>query len=256
MAFEENYIENDRLFKLAESTARLYKQSGTVSGKQPASIINEAVKLINRSYASAEAQFGNSPKVPGEYEWLLDNRYLAVREARIASNAFLREKSLRSSDDGVIILKAAEALVNAGLGKIDSERITLFLEGFQSVSPLPRAELYLFPAALRAALVIRLSKCSDTEEFAAIFSSLRFLASESLQKLLESVDLTERLLMADPAGVYANMSEETRAFYREALSDDAKKRGTDEHRYAAQMLENAKKENRHIGFELFPEKQK
>lgn len=256
MGFEEKYIENDRLFKLAESTARLYKPVGTVSGKKAAAVINAAIKNINSSYASAEEKYGASTKIPAEYEWLLDNRYLAVREAKNAISAFSREKSLRKSEDGIIILKAAEALVNAGLGKIDRERILLFLEGFQSVSALPEKELYLFPAALRAALVIRLSRCSDADGLEAIFSSLRFLASENIEKLLEQVDETEKLLMLDPTGDYPRMSEQTRAYYRERLSANAKKRGIDEHRYAAAILENAKNDNRHIGFELFSEKQK
>lgn len=256
MGFEQEYIENDRLFELAASAARLYKQTGTVRSKRLSAEINYAVGRINSNYASAEEKYGTASKLPSEYEWLLDNRYLAVREAKNAIRSISEEKELRVCDDGIIILKAAETLVNAGRGKLDGERIKLFLDGFQSVSALPGAELYLFPAALRAALVIRLSGSKDAEDMEAIFSSLRFLASENIQKIIESADITEKLLMSDPAGVYPHMSEESRSYYRKALSDMAKKSGMDEHHYAAAILKNAREANRHIGFELFPEKEK
>ena len=256
MGFEQKYIENEHLFELAASAARLYKQSGTIRGKKLSAEINAAVSRINANYASAEEKYGASAKVPAEYEWLLDNRYLAVREAKNAVRDFSREKELRLCDDGIIILKAAETLVNAGKGHLDGDRIKRFLDGFQSVSALPRAELYLFPAALRAALVIRLSRCEDADGMAAIFSSLRFLASENTQKILESADISEKLLMSDPVGVYPRMSEETRSFYRKALSDMAEKSGMDEQHCAAALLKKAEEKNEHIGFELFPEKRK
>ena len=172
MGFEQKYIENEHLFELAASAARLYKQSGTIRGKKLSAEINAAVGRINANYASAEEKYGESAKLPAEYEWLLDNRYLAVREAKNAVNSFSREKELRLCDDGIIILKAAETLVNAGKGHLDGERIKLFLDGFQSVSALPRAELYLFPAALRAALVIRLSRCEDAAQLSEHFRKL------------------------------------------------------------------------------------
>ena len=253
MAFEDNYIENGRLFKLGESTARLYKPVGTVSGKKLCVLINNAVKKLNAGFRDAEARYSSGEKIPAGYEWLLDNRYLAVREAKIAASEFERARSLRVSGDGVIILRAAQTLVNSGMGKLDGERIKLFLEGFQSVSALPSEELYLFPAALRAALVIRLSDCRDAEGFEAVFSSLRCLASENIRRLLEQVDMTEKLLMSEPAGIYPQMSEETRAHYRKALAENAAKCGMTEQSYAARLLENAKKDARHVGFELFPE---
>lgn len=256
MSFEQKYIENERISELGASAARLYKPIGTARSKKLTAEINSAVSRINDNYAEAEAKYGHSTKIPQEFEWLLDNRYIAVREAKNAIRAFYEEKRLRLSDDGIIILKAAETLVNAGLGTLDAERIMLFLDGFQSAASLPRAELYLFPAALRAALVISLSHNPDAEGMSAIFSSLRFLASENMQKLIESSDITEKLLMSDPGGIYPNMSEETRSRYREAISYIAEKRGTDEKHCADELLNKSRVEGRHIGFYLFPEVKK
>ena len=205
MSMQGRYIEDDRLSALAEQSARLCRKAGPVPAKATVSKLRAAMSEIDAAYEKVAERFGTAASVPDACRWLLDNRYIAVREAKCASSALLREKSLRGSEAGVILLDMCRTLVDAGLGKVTEERCRLFLDGYQTVSVLPRKELYLFPAALRMALIERLAGlCREllstntpetlTDGFAAVFTSLRLVSGLDMQCLLESVDVSEKLL--------------------------------------------------------------
>lgn len=90
-------------------------------------------------------------------------------------------------------------------------------------------ELGLFAPCLRLALVediaASLSGGPDPEPLSACINSLRLFATLDLTQLLEGADLVEAALRRDPAGVYPQMDERSRAYYRERLRLLAKKRG-------------------------------
>ncbi len=157
MNMQGRYIEDDRLSALAEQSAQLCRKAEPVPAKTQVNKLRAAINEIDAAYEKVEARFGTAASVPAACHWLLDNRYIAVREAKCASLAFWREKTLRGSESGVILLELCRTLVDAGLGKVTEHRCRLFLDGYQSVSVLPRKELYLFPAALRMALIERLA---------------------------------------------------------------------------------------------------
>lgn len=265
MSMQGRYIEDDRLSALAEQSARLCRKAGPVPAKATVSKLRAAMSEIDAAYEKVAERFGTAASVPDACRWLLDNRYIAVREAKCASLALLREKSLRGSEAGVILLDVCRTLVDAGLGKVTEERCRLFLDGYQTVSVLPRKELYLFPAALRMALIERLAGlCREllstntpetlTDGFAAVFTSLRLVSGLDMQCLLESVDVSEKLLRSDPAGVYPEMDDLSRAYYRERLSRLAKANSMEEHYLAKHLIKLCSQsdgEARHVGYYLF-----
>ncbi len=198
--------------------------------------------------------------MPGAAEWLLDNWYLAQREGKYAAEEFRPAGRLRESSDGVLITEACGALVRSGTGQVDADRIELFIDGFQSVLPLSRAELSLLVPGIKAALVKELADICGAKpeehegEFDSIITSLRLLGTLDLSELLDRVDLTERILRRDPAGIYPLMDERTRDHYRRRVTYLALNTGSDEQRLARDVLssaENGEGEERHVGYWLF-----
>ena len=149
----------------------------------------------------------------------------------------------------------AKMLMLSALGmRLAAERMREYLQGYQSVCPLTHTELALFPAVLRSQLLSalaehcrKLSSSSSpdalTDGFAALFSSLRAMAELDQRAFLRSADLAEAELMADPAGVYPRMDDESRDSYRARLSRLAAKNGLEEHVFARQLIEKCREES-------------
>ena len=258
----EQYTETERLYELGAQTARLFRPSGEVISKRIRSELDEAMKGVATAHDTVRRRFGRAASVPAACEWLLDNRYVAVREERCVKRAFSGKEKLRSCDDGAMLLLLCRRLVSAGAGKVTPERCAEFLRGFQSVTVLTGQELRLFPDALRHALLLRLSAVctallgsSEPDEFsseiAAVFGSLNTVSGSDMRALCESVDLTEQTLSKDPAGVYRRMDEKSRSYYRERLHRLAKSSGVGEYELAQRLISEAKERNEHIGVLLF-----
>ena len=151
------------------------------------------------------------------------------------------------------------------LGSLTEASILEYLNGFQSVSPLPQNELYLLPAVLLVQLTAaladvcrRLESTAEPEnldeEFAALFGSVRLISELDMHSLLERADTVEKTLSADPAGIYPRMDEQSRAEYRARLSKLARREGLEEHVFAKKLIEKSRAANgleRHVGIHLF-----
>lgn len=166
--------------------------------------------------------------------------------------------------DGLIITELCRTLLQAGHGRLTEQRCRVFLEAFQSVTVLRRGELYLFPAAMRAAVIQALAavcrdmlNSSDAEAYAqeleALFSSLRLLSSMDMERLLDSVDVCSAILSRDPTGDYPKMDRETKAEYLRRLEIMAARRDVEEYTLASELIEKSQAENRHVGFLLLRE---
>ena len=257
-----DYIDNQKLFEIGASAARLHAEVGTVSLKKYREKLQSALQGINSAYKAAEERSRETGKIPAAAEWLLDNRYLAVREAKIAEGELSREKKLRASREGAVLFLLSETLVKCCGGVITEARFRAFLNGVQSVTVLPQRELYLFPAALRYSLVLNLAEAvspltdEDADTLAALFTSLRSLGAMDMQSLLESVDVCEKLLTSDPAGIYPRMDDDSRAYYRLRLRELSRERGMSEHELAKKIIEDCKAAEgtmRHVGAHLTEE---
>ena len=248
--------EQERTAAYAESTARSLVLRGTVSGRASALSTERDLAVLRRK-AAALASDENG----GAWQWLRDNLYLAEREGLAAAGALRHAGRLRCTEEGApLISAAAEALLQQGGGRADEDRCRAFLTGLQRKTVLSRAELSLFPAALRMAAIKALRRLYASPEpqekhAAALFGTLRLWSTTDPQKLLESVDRTEQTLLEDPSGVYPTMSEESRAAYRTETERLARRWGIPEYRAAQRALRLAQsaaaEEERHVGYWLF-----
>ena len=100
----EQYTETERLYELGAQTARLFRPSGEVSSKRIRSELDEAMKGVATAHDTVRRRFGRAASVPAACEWLLDNRYVAVREEKCVKRAFSGKEKLRSCDDGAMLL--------------------------------------------------------------------------------------------------------------------------------------------------------
>ena len=258
------YIEDERLAAFGASTARLLQPDGETDGRTAALALRQSMLRIERSYETVRRRCARQSTVPAACEWLLDNRYLARREALGAFGDLRRAKRLRACGDGLLILSLARALAEAGEGRVTEARCRLFLEGFQSVTVLRRAELALFPQALRAAVIGMLAGvCRElctaadvdalTAPLEALFGTLRLFSTLDLDALLQDADRIQTMLAADPGGVFPRMDRETRQDYLRRIERLARREGREETVFAARLLEQAAAEDRHVGFLLFRE---
>ena len=258
------YIDNERLADYAVSCARLLKSTGTQSGAEAALRLHESIRGLRRCRDTLHRRYTGAPAVPSGCEWLLDNWYMIQREGPAAEDELRRARSLRRCRDGLIVTELCRTLLQSGHGRLTGQRCRIFLDAFQSVTVLRRCELYLFPAAMRAAVIQALAavcrdmlNSSDAEVYAqeleALFSSLRLLSSMDMERLLDSVDVCSAILSRDPTGDYPKMDRDTKTEYLRRLEIMAAQRDVEEYTLASELIEKAQAENCHIGFLLLRE---
>ena len=256
------FIEDEKLYACAVSTARLLRPLGECSGRKGLAPLRRSVESIRRTHEAVRRRYGSRSRVPAACEWLLDNWYLARRESLAAARELEQARRLRRCREGLLITELCRALLKAGAGAVTEERCRLFLAGFQSVTVLRRSELSLFPAALRAAALQELAAvcrklqyAADMEDYVkpleALFSTLRLLAVLDPEALLDGADVTGAVLAEDPSGEYLRMDGATRRDYLRRVEVLARRAGLEEHVYARRLIRRAREQGVHVGFLLF-----
>ena len=262
--FSGLYIEEEKLAAFAANSARLLETEGEGSAAAAAAELRCHLAAVRRCRDAVAARYADADAVPSACEWLLDNWYLAQREAAAAIADLRAARRQRRGKEGLLMLSLCRTLLSSGRGWLDAGRCAAFLRGFQTVTPLRRRELLLFPAAMRAAILEAMAAVCDTlpyaadsapqrEAFEALFSSLRHLAGADMEALLRSVDLCDEAFREDPGNVYARMDRESRRSYLERLEMLARAEGTEEHLLACRLVQKAREEGRHLGFFLYDE---
>lgn len=264
------YIETEQLAKYTKIISRSINRSGNISAAKLARKASLDLSFIKSATERVSKLSSEKNKVSKAYEWLLDNWYLAEREGK---NAILnlRGAGTLPATNGTrrtaVIAEAAWGLIIAGYGELTSERIEIFLDEFQNEYIFSEKELYNFPEALKCALVAFLAQLvknllenaadgEESSELAAlmenIFTSFRMLSNLNATDMLARVNRVERILSADPAGVYPLMDEETRAYYRRTVSSLAAQQKKTAHDTAKQILALTEKgEENHVGYYIF-----
>lgn len=207
-------IALEELAHYAESTARTMPVTGVVPRAVAEDQIRHALRALREKRRRLDA---SAPD--GGARWLLDNLWLCEREANAALAAFHAAGRLRTTCEGALVPALCRVLLASGGGRVDEERIAVFLEGFQRKTPLTGRELALLGASLRAAVLVRLAQLyrGETPSGAAAavyFTALRHIASLDLDAVLEEADAVEHILRRDPAGMYQRMDERSRRDYR------------------------------------------
>ncbi len=257
-------MDEARLLKYAANAARSLKPSGAVPCRALASRLRENLEAVQGAAARLTDWAAGQKAVPGAVEWLLDNHYLAARAGEEARRTLKSGRPLRGDGAGEPLLWACARSALWAVPGLDTARLALFLQGFQSVLPLTERELSLLVSALAGVVVERLSAlCGDPsalqkgrvapEEMAKIFTALRALEGAGWSRLLEEASQVEGILAQDPTGHYPGMDGDTRRRYRQRLCRLARKGRMDEGAAARLALELARKEGRHIGWYLYRE---
>ena len=262
--FSGLYIEDERLGAFAANSAKLLALDGEGGGQAEAARLGRHYAAVRRCAEALRRRCGRAEAIPPACEWLLDNFYLLQRETRAALGDLRCARRQRRCGDGLLMRALCLSLLKAGRGQLDRARCTVFLRGFQTVTPLRRRELLLFPAAMRAAIAETMAAVCETlpfsadtaaqaEAFEALFSSLRWLCGADMEELLRAADLCDAVFAEDPGGVYPRMDRESRADYLDRLAARARAEGLEEPVLARRLLEKARAEERHLGFLLFDE---
>ncbi len=272
------YIEDDKLMHFAENTAKMLELSNGRRAKGTGINTADNLKRIRSVVRASEDYAAAGNRMPKPAEWLTDNWYIAEREGKQAIRDLQNISMTRAADKNgkSIVTYAAEEFVRSGAGQVTAERMSIFLEGFQNVVVLRERELAVFMPSLKAALVSELADISaKTEEYLKrnakervkteeecdlaeaaenVITSLRLLSGIDVFKILESVNVTERILQNDPSGVYRQMDDKTRIYYRRRVSELSRKTGIEEHKLARKIVElaaNGEGKYAHVGYYLF-----
>lgn len=250
------------LFALGRQIGKEHEAKGHSRGWSAAGRLGKALKQIGETRNRLERK--NWTHVPAAVEWLLDNAYLAFREGKTAQAALKRGKRLRRSGKTLYLLALAQALAeNMTCG--DLSELVDYLRGIQQTGPMTEEELSLFIPALKGELCLCLARqCTVLEQepnrdgsakrMEEIFTGLRTLSSANLGPILEEASSIEQLLRKDPAGIYSQMSETTRARYRYQVCRLARKYRMSEQAVANEALKLAgsgKGKEHHVGWYLF-----
>ncbi len=207
--------------------------------------------------------------VPGAVRWLLENHYL-VRRAGASVCHVMRARRLPAVRAGGRVLRL-EQLGDAlcTLDSLETDRLTAYLSGIQTVQPLEEGELELLAQAVMAGLISRLRQTGEALERAAqsalsqrdwegelrsLLERLRLLLRADLRPALEPMSEVDRLFRLDPAGVYPEMDAASRHGYRTRLCRLARRAHMSQTACAQRVLELAQAgegERSHIGWYLF-----
>ena len=265
----ERLVTLEELGRFANDSAGLIEIGKRVSPSLTAKTAEKSLSVIKSVMQDAAAYAKEHVAVPQEVEWLLDNWYIAEREGKGAISdikASPKMKSAANKNRKLVVSAAAEALISSGGGSVGAERIEFFLDAFQESVCLTEAELASFIPALRIELIAALARAcgqllnvitdNAVEDGLApllgrLFSSLRFLSGFDASKILERVNRVERMLELDPAGVYAEMDEQTRFIYRREVARLAAATAESEQAVAERVLLLAQSDSTHVGTYIF-----
>ncbi len=257
------YIEDEKLGAYAAAAARLLPPGGESSGRRALPALRRDRQAMRACHEAVQRRYGALSAPPAACAWVLDNWYLAQRESLAVRGAFSDARRLRLTGEELLPLALCRSLLHACHGAVTPERCRIFLKGFQSVTPLRRRELLLFPAALRAVMLEALAEvcrdlpyAADTEAhakaFEALFGTLRLLSVTDMERLLDEADVSGAVLASERAGVYPNMDRGTRQQYLRRLETLARRSGAEETVCARRLVRQADAEGKHVGFLLFP----
>ena len=238
------------LSAFAESGARSLHPDGFSRGRAAADGAGDALRSLRR-FCSGDGGFDR---------WIRDNWHLVYRAGRYCAGELRAAGRLPSVRGTAVVCTAADELLRSGGGEVTAKRIYAFLDGFQRSRPLSGAELRAFVPCLMRSCIMALADEAlgpkSDEAAGRLIGSLRFLTDTDLSQLMESLDLTERELMHDPAGVYPKMSASSRAMYRREVERSAAKHRQPEHIWARRAVRRAERAGgrlRHVGFHIFAE---
>ena len=179
------------------------------------------------------------PAVRRHRDWLAENgRLIAATAKEIQELAgCTRNLPAVGSDSSARALRVC-ALADAFLDHVDSrfdeDLFVAFLQGAQEVSDLTLGEIWAARPALQLALIERVIAAITTGggEIPVLISSVRALADARWKGVFAQVNVVDPVLACDPAGTYDRMDDDSRQYYRRAVSEMAERSGRSEREIA------------------------
>ena len=185
---------------------------------------------------------------------LSDNYYILGRQAQNAARECrIVQRFLKDSELLPGLFERCLKMCRKGVLPNDEGIISFF-----SQTGLKGFEAEYLPLAITCALIDIAAKSVGKDGQNALkqlenaISSLRRMAETDFERISESLFEAEKILAADPAGVYPLMDSDTKARYRNRISALAQKRGCSAERIAKEALEKSQKSGGHIGKYIFP----
>lgn len=174
--------------------------------------------------------------------WLTDNFHIIEKSFLATTKAFKTEKNIFINAETIEICD--EICKNGILPETDK------IISFLLKKNILTSELRILAPLISFTLLKYAAESINTNDEILINSikSLIIIPDRDFGEILFEVSETEKLLCQDPAGIYRNMSEQTKDQYRTSICNMAKKNGKSEAETAVEVLESAKSENKHIGF--------
>src|ERR1035438_7061963 len=190
--------------------------------------------------------------------WVVDNFRLifgAEKEVREFAQS-LRESPVMVDAQGQEtprVSVVARGYLLTGAYSFNEADLAAFIDGYQSTAELKMEEVWALKPALELALIDRLTDCAP-REWTTLVASLRKIGDILWRDLFETASAVNRMLMAEPAGIFARMDYESRDRYRRKLAELAKHSRFTEIETAQAALDLCRKadvERRaHVGFYL------
>ncbi len=122
--------------------------------------LDENLAFLNQAYLTLADDVRRGEVVDPAVEWLLDNFHLIDSQARALRHdlpfAFYRrlpKLAAREFSGRARIHAMALELISHGDGRLDLERLTRFIQAYQTVTPLTLGELWAWPIMLKLALL-------------------------------------------------------------------------------------------------------
>jgi cyclic beta-1,2-glucan synthetase len=145
----------------AENISAGLASSGTSGTRKIRRLLSARLSAIRAVTDKISEYHMTSRRIPKEFEWLLDNRYIAEREGRGAILMLRHAGRLPAPKKGYPkVFGLASALVEHENGAITGDSIAAFITGAQKAGAFSEKELWLFVVMLRAALVFKLHELS------------------------------------------------------------------------------------------------
>ena len=189
----------------------------------------------------------------GAEEWLRDNYYLLERAAASAERDLKKAPALPSLGGKPVVYALCEQAVESASSGAELER-RLWDTLESAGGAFSSRELTLCGLFLQTALVHSAARSLKREDdaFGRAVEGVRAVSSLDAEELIARFCPMEQILFTDPAGIYREMEERTRALYRKVCARRAQREGMDEQDFARRAVEMASKESdprrRHVGY--------
>ncbi len=213
---------------------------------------NQALrKMLREQLADLQKQYGETlhSKTPTKVgEWLSDNYYILARESAAVLKNLRHAGALPQAQDGLpTLFHECSACCEGGALPDTQTLASLFSQRELCAQESQSMELMLRAALLHAAWEACTQNGGNAKMLGDSIQALRNLQEIDFEELLARTSKLERLFLQDPAGVYPQMDEHSRAHYRRHAQRRAEQLGVSETEFAQQILQNARENNVHIG---------